>query len=75
MGKLNIELCPETGICSIIRNDGKKIDLMPNEVCDVRQASGKLEAIKQTLAEVDGDFAAELGAEELQQVSSTLKSK
>lgn len=75
MGKLNIELCPETGICSIIRGDGKKIDLMPNEVGDVRQASGKLDVIKQALAEVDGDFAAELGAEELQQVSSTLKKK
>lgn len=73
MGKLNIELCPESGICSIIRSDGKKMDLMPNEVGDVRQASGKLDVVKQALADVDADFAAGLGVEDLQQVSATLK--
>jgi hypothetical protein len=75
MGKLNIELCPETGICSIIKGDGQKVDLMPNEVGDVRQASGQLTAIQQAIAEVDPQFAAALDAEDLQQLAATLRKK
>ena len=30
MDKLNIQLCPETGICSIIKENGKKVDLIPD---------------------------------------------
>ena len=75
MGKLNIELCPETGICSIVKGDGTKIDLMPNEVGDIRQASGKLDSITQVIAEVDPSFAEALDTEELQQLSATLQKK
>ena len=35
MSDLNIQLCPETGICSLIKADGKKVDLMPDEVAAV----------------------------------------
>ena len=73
MSKLKIELCPETGICSIIKSDASKIDLMPNEVGDVRKASGSAESIKQVLSEIDSDFAKALDADELAQVSGRLK--
>jgi hypothetical protein len=73
MGKLNIELCPETGICSIIKADGAKLDLMPDEVDALRQAGNVTEGIKKALAEVDTQFAEKLDLEELKQLSSELK--
>lgn len=73
MSELNIQLCPETGICSIIKEDGKKIDLMPDEVSQLKDAGGDAEAIKKALAEVDADFAAELDSGEVDQVSKQLK--
>ena len=75
MSKLNIQLCPETGICSIIKADGQKVDLMPNEIGEVRDASGEAETIKRVLDEVDSGFAAALTPEELQQLSATFKKK
>ncbi len=72
MSNLNIELCPETGICSIIKGDGTKIDLMPDEVEGVRDAGGNPEAIKQTLASIDASFAQGLKADELAAISKTL---
>ncbi|MEI8247354.1 MAG: hypothetical protein WCI51_16090 [Lentisphaerota bacterium] len=73
MGKLNIELCPETGICSIIKADGAKIDLMPDEVDNLRQAGNITDGIKKAIAEVDSQFAEKLDLEELKQLSSELK--
>lgn len=73
MGKLNIELCPETGICSIIKADGAKIDLMPDEVDNLRQAGNITDGIKKSIAEVDSQFAETLDLEELKQLSSELK--
>lgn len=73
MSDLNIQLCPETGICSIIKADGNKIDLMPDEVGQLREASGNPEGIRQALAQVDTSFAESLQATELNQVSSELK--
>jgi hypothetical protein len=73
MSDLKIELCPETGICSIIKADGKKIDLMPDEVSQLRDASGAPEQIKQVLAEVDPSFADALDSAELDQVGGKLK--
>ena len=75
MGKLNIELCPETGICSIIKGDGQKVDLMPDEVGAVRNATGRSDAIKAAIAEADPAFAATLDVEDLQQLAYTLKKK
>jgi len=72
MSDLNIQLCPETGICSIIKSDGKKIDLIPSEVNQVRDASGNPDAIKQALAQIDADFAERLDSEEIDQVSNEL---
>ncbi len=73
MSDLTIELCPETGICSVIKPDGKKIDLMPDEVGQVREAAGAGDAIKRVLAEVDADFAAGLDVAEIDQVAGKLK--
>lgn len=73
MSKLNVQLCPETGICSIVKEDGSKIDLMPGEVQDVRKVSGNAEAIKKALGEIDGGFAGALEAEELAQISRKLR--
>jgi hypothetical protein len=73
MSDLNVELCPETGICSIIKDRGEKIDLMPEEVEALREASGDDEAIKKALSGVDADFAESLDTSELSQVSARLK--
>lgn len=73
MSELNVQLCPETGICSIIKDDGSKVDLMPDEVSALRDASGNPDAIKQTLSDVDSGFAEALDSGELDQLSSTLK--
>jgi len=72
MNDLNIQLCPETGICSIIKKDGKKIDLMPFEVDQVKNAAGNSEAIKDVLNEIDPVFVNELDSEEIGQVSKEL---
>lgn len=72
MSNLNVQVCPETGICSIIKEDGIKIDLMPDEVGELRNASGNPETIKQILAEVDSGFAESLEQEELDQISKEL---
>jgi len=73
MSKLNIELCPETGICSIIKPNGSKVDLMPDEVQNLRSASGNPESTKRIIAEADSSFAETLDPEELQQLAARLK--
>ena len=73
MSDLNVHLCPETGICSIIKGDGKKIDLIPDEVSQLRGASGDPAGIRQALAEIDPAFAQGLDADELEKVCSQLK--
>lgn len=73
MGKLNIQLCPETGICSVIKEDGKKVDMIAGEVDQLRKASGNHEEIKAVLGQVDNAFSNELSAEELDQISAELK--
>jgi hypothetical protein len=72
MSALNIELCPETGICSIVKEDGKKIDLMPDEVAELCEVSGNPDGIKAAIAEVDDGFADGLDPDEISQISSRL---
>ncbi len=72
MTDLNIQMCPETGICSIIKRDGNKIDLISDEVSQVREASGKPDAIRQVLAQIDPGFAAGLDSEEIAELSNEL---
>ena len=73
MSALNIELCPETGICSIIKEGGKKVDLMPDEVAEICEASGNPDSIRQAIAEADDGFADGLDPEELAQIAARLK--
>ena len=73
MDKLNIQLCPETGICSIIKKDGTKVDLMPEEVGNLREASGNPDSVRRVIAEADASFAGSLAPEELNQVAARLK--
>jgi hypothetical protein len=70
MSELNIQLCPETGICSIIKSSGEKVDLMPDEVQAVRDAGGDADAVKAALAQVDDGFAGALNGDEIATVSA-----
>jgi hypothetical protein len=73
MSKLDIHLCPETGICSVIKTDGTKIDMMPGEVDDIRNANGDAEKIKEVLSQVDPKFTDKLESTEIGQISEDLK--
>ncbi len=73
MAKLNIQLCPETGICSVIKEDRTKIDMMPDEVVQLRKASGDTEKSKEILAQIDAAFSASLDTEELHQLSEEIE--
>jgi hypothetical protein len=73
MDKLNVELCPETGICSIMRKDGSKVDLMPDEVQTLRGVLDNPASARSVLAEADAGFAASLAPEELRQLAARLK--
>ena len=69
MDKMDVELCPETGICSIVRASGTKADLMPDEVRALREAGNDLAKIKQVIAGADDTFAGELTETELRQIA------
>ena len=68
MSTLIIEQCPETGIASIVRDSGAKVDLMPDEVGELRTSSGA-EAIRAVIANADAGFAASLTLPELAQIA------
>jgi len=70
MDKLTIELCPETGICSIIKHNGDKVDLMPDEVEAIRAAGANEAQVRDVLANCDADFAKSLDPQALKQVSA-----
>lgn len=72
MSTLTIEICPETGIGSILRDNGNKVDLMPAEMKQLRQASGHPERQRAVLAEIDEQFAAGLTPAELKQIDDRL---
>jgi hypothetical protein len=72
MAKLQIELCPETGICSLVRDDGTKTDLMPDEARQVAAAAADAKAVQATIAAVDPDFAGRLTTAEIAQISAKL---
>ena len=54
MDKVDVELCPETGICSIVRAGGTKTDLMPDEVQALRESGNDLAKIREVVAGADG---------------------
>lgn len=73
MDKLTIELCPESGICSILKNDGTKVDLMPDEVTSLRKVLANPESARMVIAEIDENFANSLKPGELSQLAASLK--
>ncbi len=73
MANLNVQLCPETGICSVIKPDGKKLDMIPAEVDQLRQASGDSQQIKSVLESIDPSFSQSMEEDELIQLSHELK--
>jgi hypothetical protein len=68
MSYLVIELCPETGICSIVKSDGRA-DLTPAEVDSIRDAEGDVQKVEQVISQIDKDFAAGLDHSELRQIA------
>ena len=73
MDKLDIQLCSETGICSIIKGDGTKIDLMPDELSDLLGVLANPKLARQVLMQVDSGFAESLAPDELKQLALHLK--
>jgi len=72
MDALTIELCPETGICSIIKDNGTKVDLMPDEVEAIRAAGTNADQVRAVIANCDETFAQALDTSALKQVSSAV---
>jgi len=68
---LYIERCPESGICTIRRGDGAKVDLMPVEVEAIRGA-GDPEQVREAIADSDAAFAAALTTEMLTDIGQRL---
>jgi hypothetical protein len=69
MEKLVVELCPETGICSLVKGGGDKTDLMPFEVEALKKLSpSDIEKIKAVIAQGNEDFAKKLTAEDIKQI-------
>jgi len=69
---MKIELCPETGVGMIVKGDGAKVDLMPDEVSGINEASGDEQKIRSVLAGVDSSFAEGLTADEIAGIASGL---
>jgi hypothetical protein len=72
MHEIQIERCPETGICSLVRADKSKVDLMPDEVAAIAAAAGKPEAVRAVVDGADAVFAATLSPAELAQIVKQL---
>ena len=71
MADLTIELCPETGICSLVK-PGSKTDLMPGEVADLKDAADAA-GIKAVIADVDPTFANNLSEDDIAAIVGRLK--
>jgi len=65
MSTVQVHLCPETGICTILKDGGVKVDLMPDEAQAIRRADGDADAIRKVISQSDGGFAEALDQEEL----------
>ena len=71
MNELIVEQCPETGICSLVREAGGKVDLLPDEVAALQEA-GSVEDARAILAAGNPAFADELTAAEFAQIQSEI---
>jgi len=73
MATLDIQKCPETGICSIANGKGAKIDMISAEADQIRQAGGNHAKIKEVLAQVDSSFSEMLTEAELDEIARNFK--
>jgi hypothetical protein len=73
MAKLDIQKCPETGICSIMNGEGAKIDMISTEVDELRAVAGDPQQLKKLLAQVDASFSEALTEDELDQLSQGIQ--
>lgn len=73
MSEVTVELCPETGICSIIKDGSSKVDLIPGEVEALRAAQGDAEKLKSQIGEIDSVFSAQLSDENLSVIAAKLQ--
>ena len=75
MSKLNVSVCSETGMCSIMKSGTDKVDLMPNEWDEIKNAAGDIAKIRNIVSEADPTFAKNLSDEELANVVALGKEK
>jgi hypothetical protein len=67
-----VELCPETGICSILKEYTGKVDLMPDEVVALRAAKDDVAKIKGEIGKVDIRFSGQLTSGNLLEIAGAL---
>lgn len=72
MDKMTIELCPETGLCSLVKGATNKIDLLPFEVEALKAAGTDLVKLRQVIDESDSAFAKGMTDQELLQLANQL---
>ena len=69
--KVVVEMCPETGICSLVKSGGNKTDLMPFEVDELKKlAADDVEKIRDVIAQGNPAFAAALTPEDIRRIYS-----
>jgi hypothetical protein len=73
MSNLDIEMCPETGICSIRNAQGGKIDMIADEVDQLRAAAGNPQQLKELISQVDPSFSASLSDDDLKQLAHDIE--
>jgi len=72
MSELNVSVCSETGICSIIKSGTDKVDLMPSELDEIKDAGTDIAKIRKIVAEADPAFAKNLTDKELNNVIASI---
>ena len=73
MSDVNVEMCPETGICSLVKGGTDKADLMPFEVDELKAAAGDPAKAKEIIKNASSAFAENLSDEELAKILENLK--
>ena len=74
MKKLIVEVCPETGICSLVKDNGTKTDLMPFEVDELKKLSAdEVDKIKSVIRQGNADFAENLTADDIKHILGQIR--
>ena len=68
MGKITVETCPETGICSLVKDGNLKVDLLPTECEQLKMVAGDVTKAKAIIEQSDSLFAESLTTEELNDI-------